>query len=358
MRLSELSIHRVRALSQVDIKPAAGLNTIVGPNGSGKSSCLESIYMLGLGRSFRSRSVRELITFGENDLLVRGQVVDSQEQSYALGIERSRQHTRIRVNGEDVKAASELARHLPLLLITPESQRLLTDGTRLRRRMLDWALFHVEPQYFPVYQRYKQALRQRNAGLRQAMSLASMSPWDAELEHAAETLHSLRERYVDEVKTVLKRILQSLMGHPLDLVYHPGWKADQPLGEAMSTRYETDCHRGYTSVGPHRADLKFLVDGIAAQNVLSRGESKLFVAAVLLAQTAHVIEQHAAVPVVLIDDMASELDEENRAKLLRVIREVGAQTFLTAVTGDALPEADWDAQKMFHVERGLLHEMV
>ena len=358
MRLSELSIHRVRALRQVDINPAAGLNTIVGPNGSGKSSCLESIYMLGLGRSFRSRSVRELITFGEDDLLVRGQVVDSWEQHYALGIERSRQQTRIRVNGEDVKAASELARHLPLLLITPESQRLLTDGTRLRRRMLDWALFHVEPQYFPVYQRYKQALRQRNAGLRQAMSLESMSPWDAELEHAAETLHSLRARYVDEVKTVLERILQSLMGHPLDLVYHPGWKTDQPLGEAMSTRYETDCRRGYTSVGPHRADLKFLVDGTAAQNVLSRGESKLFVAALLLAQTAHVIEQHAAVPVVLIDDMASELDEENRAKLLRVIREVGAQTFLTAVTGDALPEEDWDTQKMFHVERGLLHEVV
>lgn len=358
MQLTELSINRVRCLRAVELSPSPGLNLVVGANGSGKSSCLESIYLLGLGRSYRSRSVREVITLGEQDLVVHGRVKDAAGHVYSLGIERGKRGSRIRIAGKEATAASELARHLPILLITPESQRLLTDGTRLRRRMLDWALFHVEPSYFATYQRYRQALRQRNAGLRQVGDSKMIRAWDAELEAAGSLLHEARQQYVSEVRHTLNDLVGSLLGRPISIEYYAGWNCERSLTEVLAASEQTDRNRGFTGAGPHRADLRFKVDGLAVQNVLSRGESKLFIAAVLLAQTAHVMRSADTTPVVMIDDLASELDAENRQRLLSVIAEVGAQTFLTAIGAEAVDTATWKEQKLFHVEQGLLQEMI
>lgn len=357
MQLTELSINRVRCLRQVELTPGPGLNLVVGANGSGKSSCLEAIYLLGLGRSFRSRSVREVVTFGEQDLLVQGRVKNPAGEIYSLGIERG-SRSRIRIAGEEAATASQLARHLPILLITPESQRLLTDGTRLRRRLLDWALFHVEPSYFGFYQRYRQALRQRNASLRQASDGKTIAAWGEELQLSGSLLHEMRQRYVNEAGETLNDLVGALLGRPIDISYYAGWDTERSLAAVLSASEMTDRNRGYTGCGPHRADLRFKVGGAPVQNVLSRGESKLFIAAVLLAQTAHVMRRTDSTPVVIIDDLASELDVTNRQRLLTVIRDVGAQTFLTALTGDVLSLDSWQHQKVFHVEQGLLEEMV
>jgi DNA replication and repair protein RecF len=357
LQLTELSINRVRCLRQIELAPGPGLNLVVGDNGSGKSSCLESIYLLGLGRSFRSRSVREVITFGEQDLLVQGLVMNPGGDTYSLGIERGAR-SRVRIAGKEATSASELARHLPILLITPESQRLLTDGTRLRRRLLDWALFHVEPSYFGVYQRYRQVLRQRNACLRQTGERRTIAAWDSELHTQGSLLHEMRERYINEARETVDGLVGSLLGRPIDIKYYAGWDSKQALGDVISANEASDRNRGFTGQGPHRADLRFKVDGAWVQNVLSRGESKLFIAAVLLAQTAHVMQSTGVTPVVLIDDLASELDVTNRQRLLSVIHDVGAQTFLTAVSGDVLPSAAWRQQKVFHVEQGLLQEVI
>ena len=358
VQLNTLTIQRVRVVRETELAPAAGLNLIIGPNGSGKSSCLEAIYLLGLGRSFRSRTLREVITFGEESLLVRGEVENTAGETYSLGIERGSTRTRTRIAGREAGTASELARHLPLLLITPDSHRLLTDGTRLRRRMLDWALFHVEPTYLSAYQRYKQALRQRNAGLKQEDHRSSVSVWDAELELAGTELHSVRSNYIADMLATMQELVGNLLGRSIDITYYAGWDTSDPLAQVLARGLQTDLARGFTGAGPHRADLRFRVSGAPVQNVLSRGESKLFIAAVLLAQVAHTIRCQARTPVVLIDDLASELDPDNRARLLSVISQVGAQTFLTAVTGDMLDTQGWQERKTFHVEHGSLSEVV
>lgn len=358
MLLRALNIERVRSLRKVEMTPAIGLNLISGPNGSGKSSFLEAIYLLGLGRSFRSRSVREVITRGERDLLVHGRVDDESGRCHSLGIEKTRSRTRIRISGQNVSASSELARRLPLLLITPESQRLLTDGTRLRRRMLDWALFHVEPSYLNVWQRYRQTVRQRNAQLRRGGSRDALRVWDAELETSGRAMHEMRVKYVEEATPGLDELVGRLLGHEVTFQYLPGWDTNLELPVAVDRSLESDRVRGHTGVGPHRADLKFLAAGTPAQNVLSRGEGKLFVAAVLLAQARYVMQRSGLVPVVLIDDLASELDTTNRASLMSALEAVRAQTFLTAVSGDVLDTQHWQGHKMFHVEQGTVREVV
>ena len=173
MWVKRLKVERLRSLLQVDVIPCERLNLIVGSNGSGKTSFLEAIYFLGVGRSFRSRFLKDVVTRGRHVLRVFGEIATDDGTIETLGVERGPKESRNRISGEEVRSASRLAKILPTLLITPESQRLLTDGARLRRRMLDWALFHVEPSYNGFLQRYRQALRQRNSQLRQSSSVIS-----------------------------------------------------------------------------------------------------------------------------------------------------------------------------------------
>ena len=166
MQLNRLKIEHFRILRSVDIRPARRLNLVFGHNGSGKTSLLEAVYLLGQGRSFRSRLARDLITRKEHALRVVADLMDTEGREKTLGVEKSVSSHRYRYAGEEIRAASKLARIVPTLLVTPDSHRLLTDGGRLRRRLLDWALFHVEPSYNAILQKYRLALRQRNAQLR------------------------------------------------------------------------------------------------------------------------------------------------------------------------------------------------
>lgn len=358
MWVKRLKVERLRSLVVVEVNPSPSLNLIVGPNGSGKTSFLEALYFLGMGRSFRSRSIKDVVARGNKVLRVFGEIMTDDGRTETLGVERGFKVTRNRISGEDVRSASTLAKLLPTLLITPESQRLLTDGARLRRRMLDWALFHVEPPYNALLQRYRQALRQRNAQLRQSVSVSSQRAWSRELEICAMEIHRIREHYAIEVSEPLDKLIGQLLGRNVEVRYQPGWNPQESLAEILDRSIETDRARGYTTHGPHRADIRFSVDGTAAQHVLSRGEAKLFIAAVLLAQTAYVVKHAQSIPVVLVDDLPSELDAENRLKLLEVLMASKAQIFLTTVSRELLDSSSWVEQKMFHVEQGKVNEMV
>jgi DNA replication and repair protein RecF len=195
MELRSLSVRGLRVLCGLDLETDADLVVITGPNGSGKSSILEGIHLLGTGRSFRSRSVQDLIARDGDAVLVSGQLTGENGEVCRLGVERPRRGPgRMRVDGADVRTAVALARRMPLVVITPESQRLLSDGAEGRRRLLDWLMFHVEPGYQGAHARYRRALRQRNAALRQEHTATEQrAAWCAEMGAAGEALHALRE---------------------------------------------------------------------------------------------------------------------------------------------------------------------
>lgn len=357
MWLRRLSIKNLRIIAHADIVPGPCINMLFGFNGSGKTSVLEGLYMLGTGRSFRSRLIREVIRRGEDKVVVFGELTNSRGGRLSVGVERGPAKTHIRVDGEDVRVASQLARTVPALLITPDSQRLLYDGARLRRRMLDWAMFHVEPDYAGLLQRYRRALRQRNAALRQ-QSTSAMEGFDGELAATGRTIDQKREAYLSSISAlVTRRVAELLGGLSVSVGYARGWDPDSDLEQVLHKGLASDRLRGFTQSGPHRADLDFRVDERQAQTVLSRGEGKLMVVGLLLAQV-EAIRARGVEPVVLVDDLAAELDQFSRSRLLGYLAESGGQTFVTALTEEQLESLPDGSATVFHVEQGNVQKMV
>lgn len=357
MSLNELSVTGVRNLRDVRIAPVAGLNVIVGPNASGKTSLLEAIHILGLARSFRTTQIRHVITAGESFLRVVGRVGQTGGRALPIGVERSPQSVTIRIGGNPVTQVAELAAHLPLQLLTPESHALLEQGPRLRRQFLDWGVFHVEPAFLRTWREYHRALRQRNHGLRSGQGQRLVRTWDPSLCEAGVYITDARRRYLDRLRPRLSEYTSRLFETRVDVGYVNGWAQGDTLEEALEKGFEQDRRVGHTRSGPHRGELSFKVGQVPAQQALSRGQQKLLVAAMRLAQVAILNDSLAEPCLLLIDDLAAELDREHRARLLELLLETRAQLFVTATEPQLL---QWDAgpAKLFHVEHGKVAEVV
>ena len=357
MFIQELEIQNLRILESVGLRPGPGLNVLYGPNGSGKTSVLEAVHLLGVGRSFRSRHHLEMVRRGADGFRILGGIY-RETGVQRLGLELGKAGLLIRCDGQTVTAASALARKLPLVLLTPDSQRLITEGANMRRQLLDWCLFHVEPGFLPAYQRFRRALKQRNAALRAQDNARVVRSWDEDLIKSGETVNDQRARYVDLFLPTLNAAVSRLLPFEVTLEYRPGWSKDQSLEEALDESFSRDMARGFTQVGPQRSDLAFMLDGIAARKLMSRGEAKLFVAGIILAQATHLAETMGLKPVILVDEMASELDEESRQRVFAELASLDSQTFVTAVSRGLVDNGTWPPDAVFHVEQGVTRAVV
>ena len=358
MHVAALEVRSLRILANIKIEFSLGLNLVVGSNGSGKSSLLEAVHILGSGRSFRTRRRRDLVTHGESNLRIVGRAIGPDGVTGTIGIEYHPDGLRIRRGGVDVKAASELAAFLPMVTITPDTYRLVTDGADLRRRIIDRLLFHVEPRYHEHHQRYRRALRQRNAAIRGGITDDQFGGWNTELATVGEELTTLRIRYLKRALPEMEETVAKLVGMPIDIRFYRGWDSAMSLEHACERSLTGDRLRGYTQAGPHRADLRFTVNGRLAQHSLSRGETKLFVTAVFVAQVRDLASILGHPPVVLVDDLASELDSDSRGRCLAELKTTGAQLFLTALPGHGLDGGGFEEMRLFHVEQGQITGMV
>ena len=355
MHLSSLTARNLRILASVDLSIDADLVVFSGPNGSGKSSLLEAIHILGTGRSFRARSVQDVISRGQDTLLVRAEFSKPTGGRGALAIEKPRQGSaRFRLDGEAVGTASELARQLPLVFVSADSQRLLSDGAEMRRRQLDWLMFHVEPNYQELFARYRRALGQRNALLRlnSAGNRDEQLAWAQEMAVAGEQLHALRHQRLLVAEPILQAALKDLGSIDLEFVYKAGWDTEKSLADVLHSSWDADRSRGYSGYGPHRADLQFMVGGRPTQHVVSRGEGKVLVFAVLVAFARVLASSVQVRPLMLVDELASELDGENRERFLTALRDLEMQTFITTVSQDLVNPSGWGRVCMCSLSQG------
>lgn len=357
VKLIRVEIRRLRVLGEVELEPSPAVNLIVGPNASGKTSLLEGLHLLALGRSFRTHRSAELIASGASSLEVRGVV---QGRYGALGIEvrRDRHNTRIWVNGKPVGSASELARRLPLAALTPHTDGLLEGGPRERRRLLDWALFHVEQGYHETWKAYHRTLRQRNTLLRGHASPAVLTAWECELARHAERLDRSRAIWIEALTPVFSALAEGLVGVRLGFAYRRGWPAGTPLDALLAAQRADDARAGFTRSGPHRADVVLETPDGPASRTLSRGQGKMAVAVLVVAHTRLLAERSGVRPLLLVDDFGAELDAVHVTALGRLLDTAGGQLFLTATAEARLPDWPGRSVRLFHVEQGRIRKVV
>lgn len=358
MYLQKLDIYHVRNIENATFLPSPAINFIFGHNASGKSSLLEAIYLLGRAKSFRSPSIRPVIQTGKSELIVAGRLLNRQGLQTQLGIRSDGVKFDIRVNGEKKSARSELAYALPLQFIHPKSYTLLDGGAQLRREFVDWGVFNLANDFLPAWRNYKKALSQRNALLKQKQR-TQVEVWNHELAQYGTIVADFRSNYMRQFLPVFSEIANQLLAiKSIAIKDFPGWAEERTLAQKLHDDLEKDLRDGFTHSGPHRADFKLYIDDVLAKDYVSRGQLKLLVLALKLAQVKLLILQHGQVSCLLIDDVASELDEVNKSKLLTFLSEMKTQVFLTATQRQAFGAIDvFDSKKMFHVEHGKIYEV-
>lgn len=353
MRLTQLQIKNFRNLQNVQIKPVNGVNLIVGQNASGKTSLLESIYYLSHLRSFRSKNFSDILQREQDSIQLIARVTSKDHNEIPLGVSRSKNKLEVRANKEPVKRVADITSLFPVISIHPDSYQLITGGPSERRSFIDWGVFHVEHGFFKAWQRYRTALNQRNAALKTGQNLAYCMSWDKELTLSAEIIHSLRDSYMESLQPFLQKLVsQFFPDQDIRFEYKRGWAKEETLESLLKSNLHKDKQKGFTYYGPHRADLVIKVDDYSSQNGISRGQQKLLVAVLRLAQAIQYSEHSNLYCVLLYDDLAAELDEGRRQLVLSVLADMKVQLFLTCVDQKQLDLSPWSNQQMFHVEHG------
>lgn len=353
MELCELRLANLRNVVNAEIMLGPGVSEFVGANGAGKTSILESVYMLSHGRSFRSVKRESLIRFGEQSLEVFA-VISAEGMHRRLGLSRRRGDWAARLDGAEIGSLTELLREIAVVCFEPGSHALISGAAEERRHFVDWALFHVEPSYVEVTRRYRRALNQRNALLRQGGRDEDLDIWDAELERTATSLAGWRGDYLAVLGPLAMEIgavLAPELGTP-ELRYSRGWSAESTLIDALADRRPRDRERAHTSVGPHRADWRISFAAAPEREHLSRGQEKLAALVCLLAQARLFRDQRGEWPLICLDDLASELDSDHQQAVACWLDSVEAQVLITGTI--PLP-ADFMRRRnhaVFHVEQG------
>lgn len=332
---------------------------LFGANGSGKTSVLEAVHLLGTARSFRAGSPRALIRHGESGCTVFGEIVHPPGGRSTLAVQRRIDGSvALRVDRDPVRSVSRLADELPLIVLNADSFELLVGLPGLRRRFLDWGVFHVEHDGREHWQRFQRSLAQRNHLLRRGtISSSEREVWERDLALHGEAVAAGRQRFLERLTPVFDALLSELAPElgAVDLRYRRGWDASIGYREALERGAASDAEQGFTQSGPQRADLRISVGGYSAADTLSRGQQKLLVCALKLAQGDVLAQGDRPRGVYLVDDLPSELDGERCARVCRCLTRSGAQILMTCIDRSAV-NLDWFAASgptaVFHVKHG------
>ena len=331
MQITRLNIERVRNLRTVALHGLQPFNVFYGQNGSGKTSILEAIHLLATGRSFRTHIPKHYIQTDTQDA-----IVFAQSCSEKIGMQKLLSGEQlIKVNGDNIATQGQLAKILPLQLIDPQSTDIIDHGAKPRRQLLDWLMFHVEPEFYHAWQYYSRALKQRNSLLktRRNLSLTDLEQWMGFFEQD------------------LKHLLPDI---EVQLEYSPGFHTELGLLNDLQSHHQKDLERRYTEYGPHKADLRLKTSLGDADVVLSRGQKKLLIIALKLSQIAmlHACNKET---VVLLDDLTAELDLTAQQRLIERLSQLGSQVFITTLDHESVQKHLHDlsiSYQLFSVENG------
>lgn len=359
MYIKRLQVNNIRNLKPVDVRFSESVNLIYGLNGSGKTSFLESLSVLSSGKSFRSHLSTPIIARDLKSATVFGEV-DIKGATHRVGVEKTiGKGSFIRVDQKTVTNNSVLARMVPMLAIDNQSFELVTGGSKFRRKLLDWLVFHVKHGFHSDWLTFRESLKQRNAQLKtKGISKRELAAWLPQLVSSGEAITEQRIECADFLINRINALFEIEKDFNLTTEFDRGWSIEKSLEEVLNDNLEIDLRYQNTRKGPHRADILFTTDKKKVSEVLSRGQLKSVVCRFYLALCQCFKESFGVAPILLIDDLPSELDQERAQILINQFLSLGSQLFITGVElnyFDSFLKQNKHA-KVFHVKHGTISE--
>lgn len=358
MYISNLAVFNFRNIDHVELSCSPTFNLITGENGAGKTSLLEAAHVLATGKSFRTHLPSRYIAHDHPAATVTAKIyTDNLESTTLLGMEKHRQGDRIlKINREPVDSIAKIASICPIQMVEVDCHRIFSDGPKVRRSFLDWGVFHVKPHFLDHSLQYNRILKQRNALLKSQQSQATVTSWDQLLIEHGNIIDQERSLYLVDFIDIFNEIIAQLLGDTsthCKLSYKPGWREGGSLATALQNSYSRDQKYGTTHAGPHRADCQLYSGNIQASDELSQGQLKVAAYALQLAQGILLKKKTGKSPAFLIDDLPSELDKEKQGAVIKILKSLNCQVFITAISSDhLLQQLDEEGTSVFHVEHG------
>ena len=360
MPITKFELTNFRLYERASFQPDRCLTIVVGENASGKTSLLEAVHVLSTGRTFRRVQLEQLLREGTKEFGIYANYHPKDGLlPTGLGFSLSSKGRKISINGSCGTRQRDIAQIFPVLVISPDSHFEFQQDKRERRAVLDWILFHVEQDFHENWSRYQRILAQRNMALKSHRFGKATFAWDEELASAGEFLHTLRVSCLSEISGRFERICRRLLpsSAKVRLELDLGWDATTGLAGCLRQDRDRDVARGYSHSGPHRSDLTILIDGHPSQENASHGQNKLLVIALRLAQIEHFYESTGRECCLLVDDLAAELDTENRGRLASFLADMPVQAIITATDAEQFDCRLWSSYKTFHVKHGSISEI-
>ena len=349
MRLLQLRLHQFRSYKQLTVMPPDGITVFVGENGAGKTNLLEAIHLCCLGRSHRTGTDRDMIQIGEKTCAVHARVQrkNAQDEVGVRLFSQQGERKRIYVNGKVVQRIGELMGHMTCVMFSPEDLELAKGSPQVRRGFLDMLLSQSQAAYFYVIQTYASILRQRNTLLKDIArgrnDEKQLDVWDEQLAKAAAPIVRHRREAALAISELAKAHYQFISGRDREHFFlsyqstlEDSMDPEHDLAAQLAASRKEDIRRLSTGPGPHRDDLKLMLAGQDMRSYSSQGQARTAALAMRLAQIDILSSAHQETPLLLLDDVLSELDAGRRARLL--IRLDRMQTLLTCTDMSGIKE--------------------
>jgi DNA replication and repair protein RecF len=364
MRVVSLALRDFRSYADVRITLGDGLTVVSGPNGAGKTNLLEGLYFGCTGRSCRTTNEREVVRFGAatTRVIVEAEGEDGPHRT-AVGFSPGHAK-RLQVDGAQVERLVDAPTRPLVSVFMPDRLELIKGPPALRRAHVDQLTVALWPARREVRRNYGQALAQRNALISRIRagraSREALDSWDLQLARAGIELMHERRRAIEAVAEVTQRTGAALgLERELTLGYRPRSRSLELAGflEELRGRLESDIERGFTGHGPHRDELSLGLDGRELRSFGSQGQQRISLLALLLAEREVIAERRGAPPVMLLDDVMSELDATRREALVDLVRDTPGQAIITTTDLDHVPGVMEACVARIAVGAGAAHEV-
>lgn len=364
MKVESLQIASFRNIKEIKFVPCEGANIIFGDNAQGKTNLLEAIWLFSGAKSFRGAKDSEFTRFGSDsarlDLLFSA---GNREQTASIRIENDKKS--VLLNEIRQESVTKLAGEFCAVVFSPDHLSLVKQGPEKRRKFVDISLCQTYPKYIRILDGYQKSLRQRNCLLKDIREhpslLDTLCVWDKNILEYGAYITSMRARYVKKLIETAKKYYAEISSgkEEFSAVYIPGFdtgdielsdrdRIRQKLEREMENARENDIRQGTTSLGPHRDDVEILVNGVSARSFGSQGQQRSCILALKLAECGILEERNNEPPVILFDDVMSELDHSRRDFLLNQLQ--GKQTFITCCDAGAFESLEQG--KIFEIKAG------